>query len=179
MLEVLRTPEHARRVFYLLILFGLIAKIRPWRVLGAVLGGLALFGLVMNAIVGAVWPRGTAGPIYTGGTDFTKHGVLAEALRHWLLLPANTYEQLGPHGYVIGNYAFVTLIALVLALSVVRGWKRYVLLVPTLWLAAFVWENRLVEEAPTARYMLLGVILIVLMASRPQGLFGTPRVEIV
>jgi ABC-type branched-subunit amino acid transport system permease subunit len=92
------------------------------------------------------------------------------------VLPKNTYEI---PNYQIGNYAFVFLIGLVLALTVVRGWRRYVLLVPTLWAAAFVWENRLVEEAPTTRPLFLGVILIVLMATRPEGLFGTPRVEIV
>jgi ABC-type branched-subunit amino acid transport system permease subunit len=175
MLEVLRTPDHARWVFYLVIISGLVAKLRPWRLLAAVLGGLLAFGLVVNAVVGAVWPRGTAGPVYVGGFDFTKHGLLPQALRHWLVLPAHTYEL---SNYQIGNYAFVTLIALVLALTIVRGWRRYVLLVPTIWGAAFVWENRLVEEAPTTRPLLLGVILIVLMATRPEGLFGTPRVEI-
>ncbi len=176
LLEVLRTPEHARWVFYAFILTALVAKVRPWRVLAAVLGGLVAFGLVVNAIVGAVWPRGTAGPIFVGGTDFTKHGWLAEALRHWLVLPAHTYEV---PNYQIGNYAFVILVALVLVLTLLRGWRFYVLLVPTIWLAAFVWENRLVEEAPTTRPLLLGVILIVLMATRPEGLFGTPRVDVV
>jgi ABC-type branched-subunit amino acid transport system permease subunit len=176
LLEVLRTPEHARWVFYGLVAVALVVKVRPWRVLAAVLGGLVAFGLVVNAIVGAVWPRGTAGPIFVGGTDFTKHGWLAETLRHWLVLPANTYEI---PDYHIGNYAFVILIGLVLTLTLVRGWWRYVLLVPTIWTAAFVWENRLVEEAPTTRPLFLGVILIVLMAVRPEGLFGTPRVEVV
>ena len=176
LLEVLRTPAHARWVFYVAIVAGLVAKVRPWRVLAAVVGGLVAFGIVVNAVVGAVWPRGTAGPLFAGGSDFTTHGWLAEVLRHWLVLPKNTYEI---PNYQIGNYAFVFLIGLVLALTVVRGWRRYVLLVPTLWAAAFVWENRLVEEAPTTRPLFLGVILIVLMATRPEGLFGTPRVEIV
>src|SRR5207247_3739060 len=69
LLEVLRTPEHARWVFYAVIFTGLVAKVRPWRVLAAVLGGLVAFGLVVNAIVGAVWPRGTAGPISVGPDD--------------------------------------------------------------------------------------------------------------
>jgi ABC-type branched-subunit amino acid transport system permease subunit len=176
MLEVLRTPDHARWVFYVAIIAGLLAKVRPWRVLAAVLSGLVAFGLVVNAIVGAIWPRGTAGPISTGVLDFTTHGWLAEALRHWLVLPKNTYEVAN---YQVGNYAFVILIGLVLTLTVVRGWRRYVLLVPTTWTAAFVWETRLIEEAPTTRPLLLGVILIVLMATRPHGLFGAPRVEIV
>jgi branched-chain amino acid transport system permease protein len=176
LLEVLRDANHARWVFYAAVLAGLLLKIRPWRLLAAVLGALVAFGLVVHAVVGAVWPRGTAGPISNGVFEFTSHGWLAVALRHWLVLPKNTYEVAD---YQIGNYAFVMLIGLVLALTVIRGWWRYVLLVPTLWLAAFVWETRLIEEAPTTRPLFLGVILIVLMAVRPAGLFGTPRVEVV
>jgi branched-chain amino acid transport system permease protein len=176
LLEVLRDPNHARWVFYAAVIAGLLLKIRPWRLLAAVLGGLVAFGLVVHAIVGAVWPRGTAGPISTGTFEFATHGWLAVALRHWLVLPKNTYEVAD---YQIGNYAFVILIGLVLTLTVVRGWQRYVLLVPTLWLASFVWETRLIEEAPTTRPLFLGVVLIVLMAVRPAGLFGTPRVEVV
>jgi ABC-type branched-subunit amino acid transport system permease subunit len=176
LLEVLRTPDHARWVFYVALLAGLIVKLRPWRRLALIAGGVAAFGLVVNAIVGAVWARGTAGPVFIGTSDFTTHGWLATLLRHLLVLPKNTYEI---PNYTIGNYGFVLLIALVLALTVVRGWRRDLLLVPTIWGAAFVWENRLIEESPTTRPLFLGVILIVLMATRPEGLFGTPRVEVV
>ena len=180
LLEVLRYPDRARWVFYVAILAGLLLKVRPWRMLAAVLGGVVAFGLVVHAIVGAVWPRGTAGGICTGTctdlSDFITHGWQATALRYWLVFPKNTYEVAD---YNIGNYAFVILIGLVLALTVVKGWWRYVLLVPTIWLAAFVWETRLIEESPTTRPMFLGVVLIVLMAARPAGLFGTPRVEVV
>ena len=180
LLEVLRTPDHARWIFYAAIAAGLLMKIRPWRALAAVAGGLVAFGLAVHAIVGEIWPRGTAGGICTGTctdlSDFVTHGWLAVPLRYWLVLPKNTYEVAD---YRIGNYAFVILIGLVLALTVARGWWRYALLVPTIWTAAFVWETRLIEEAPTTRPMFLGVVLIVLMAVRPQGLFGTPRVEVV
>jgi ABC-type branched-subunit amino acid transport system permease subunit len=176
LLEVLRTPDHARYVFYAAALIGLIVKLRPWRLLAAVLGGLVVFGVVVNQIVGAVWPRGVHGPIAIGPTDFTTHGFLATAIRHWLVLPKGTYEL---ENYRIGNYAFVIVIALVLACTVVKGWKRWALLIPTLWGAAFVWENSLIEQAPTTRPLFLGVILIVLMAIRPAGLFGKTRVEIV
>jgi branched-chain amino acid transport system permease protein len=175
LLEVLTTPDHARWVFYGLIIVALVAKIRPWRLLAGVLAAVVAFGVTVTAIVGAVWPRGTAGPVFLRFGDFTKHGWIPEALRHWIVLPAHTYEI---PNYQIGNYAFVIAIALVLTLTVVRGWRRYVLLVPTIWVVSFVWENRLVEESPTTRPLLLGAILIVLMAARPEGLFGTPRVEI-
>jgi ABC-type branched-subunit amino acid transport system permease subunit len=82
--------------------------------------------------------------------------------------------------YTFFNYMLCLLIGCVLALTVVSGWKRHLLLVPTLWLAAFVWETRLVEDAPgPTRFLLLGVILVVVMSARPQGLLGRPRVEIV
>jgi ABC-type branched-subunit amino acid transport system permease subunit len=177
-LEVLRTPDHARWIFYAVILLTLVAKLRPWRRLAAVLAGTAAFGLVLHAIVGAAWPRGTHGPVSIGsGGEFGHAGWIGWLLRHWLVLPKNTYE-LGQH--TIFNYLFVLLIGLVLTLTLLKGWVRLALLVPTLWLAALVWETRLIEEGsgPT-RILLLGAILVVLMAARPQGLFGTHRVEIV
>jgi ABC-type branched-subunit amino acid transport system permease subunit len=73
---------------------------------------------------------------------------------------------------------FVVLILAVLALTELRGLWRTLLLVPTLYLAAFVWENRLVEEPSVTRILLLGALLIALMTWRPQGLLGTSRVEI-
>ena len=61
-----------------------------------------------------------------------------------------------------------------------KGWLRDALIVPTVWLAGFVWETRLAQETsgPT-RLLLLGAILVGLMIARPQGLLGRPRVEIV
>ncbi len=48
-----------------------------------------------------------------------------------------------------------------------------------LYLAAVVWENLLLPQPAVARYVLIGALLVGLMASRPQGLFGKLRVEIV
>jgi branched-chain amino acid transport system permease protein len=177
LLEVLRTPEHARWILYAAILLGLAAKLRPWRRLAVVLAGTAAFGIALHAIVAAAWPRGVHGLVSISGTDFSTGGWLGWALRHWLVLPANTYEA---GRYTAFNVGLVLLIGLVLALTLVRGLLRWLLLVPTLWLAALVWETRLVEEgAGPTRFLLLGAILVVLMAARPQGLFGTHRVEIV
>jgi branched-chain amino acid transport system permease protein len=176
LLEVLRFPDQARWVFYAGLLVGLVAKARPWGLFAAILGALAVFGVVVNALVGAVWPRGVHGPLAVGADTFTQHGFLVSVLHHWLALPKNTYEVAN---YRIGNYAFVILIGLLLALTLVHGWRRWVLLVPTIWLACFVWENVLIEQAPTTRPLFLGVILIVLMTTRPAGLFGQTRVEVV
>jgi ABC-type branched-subunit amino acid transport system permease subunit len=184
MLEGLRpqTPisdwtSNGRWVFYGAILLVLVAAIRPWRRLAAILGGIAVFGVVVHAVVAATTTRGTDGLLNTGPETFEDGGALGWVIRHWLALPAGTYEE-GSRAWF--NIALVGLIALVLCMTVVKGWKRDVLIVPAVWLAGFVWETRLVLEAsgPT-RLLLLGVILIVVMVARPQGLLGKPRVEIV
>ena len=69
---------------------------------------------------------------------------------------------------------------MILGLTLLKGWMRDALLIPTIWLAAEVYEARLIEEGSGAtRFLLLGAGLIVIMAKRPQGLLGKPRVEIV
>jgi len=163
-LEVLRTPGHATWVFYLLLAATLVAKMRPWRWLAIVLGGTVAFGFAVHAIVAAVWPRGVHGQAVIGG-------VLGSGLSHWVVLPSNPMT--------IGNVAFVFLVLAVLGVTLLQGWVQKIALVPTLYLAAFVWENRLAVEPSITRLILVGVILIVLMNARPQGLLGTSRVEIV
>jgi ABC-type branched-subunit amino acid transport system permease subunit len=74
---------------------------------------------------------------------------------------------------------YVGLVALVLALTVVRGWTRVVLLIPTLVLAVFVWENVMVVTPDATRYVVLGAILVAVMIVRPNGILGEKRVEIV
>jgi ABC-type branched-subunit amino acid transport system permease subunit len=64
-------------------------------------------------------------------------------------------------------------------LTVLRGWVRIAVLVPTLYLAAFVWENVMLAKPEPTRYILLGAMLIGLMVLRPAGLLGERRVEIV
>jgi branched-chain amino acid transport system permease protein len=162
-LEVLRTPEHARYIFYLAILFGLLLLFRPWWRLALVLGATIGLGFAVHAIVAATWPRGTAGP--------KPGGFIGSVIDHWVLFPRDPYY--------IGNAAFGALIGCVLVLTLLKGWWRTIFVIPVLYLAAFVWENRLVQEgAGPTRLLLLGSILIVLMHVRPQGLLGTSRVEI-
>jgi ABC-type branched-subunit amino acid transport system permease subunit len=54
-----------------------------------------------------------------------------------------------------------------------------ILYVPTLYLTALVWENLLIQNPAVTRYVLFGALLIAVMTIRPQGLFGTAKVEIV
>jgi ABC-type branched-subunit amino acid transport system permease subunit len=162
-LEVLRTPGHATWVFYTLIVATLIARLRPWRWLAVVLAGTVGFGFAVHAIVSAVWPRGVHGQAAIGGA-------LGSGLKSWVVLPSNPMT--------IGNVAFICLVLAVLALTLLHGWMQKLAMIPTLYLTAFVWENRLVVEPSITRLILIGVILIVLMNARPQGLLGTSRVEI-
>jgi hypothetical protein len=68
----------------------------------------------------------------------------------------------------------------VLGLTLVRDARvRTALLVPTLYFACCVWENILLPQPAVARFVLIGAMLVGLMAARPEGLFGKPRVEIV
>jgi len=163
-LEVLRTPGHATWIFYFLIAVALAARVRPWRWLAGVVAATIGLGYAVHAIVASAWPRGVHGEDQIGGW-------LGHGLRDWVIHPSNPQ--------MIGNVAFVILVLCILVLTMLDGWQRWVALVPTLYLAAFVWDNRLVVEPSITRLILIGVILIVLMNARPQGLLGTSRVEIV
>jgi ABC-type branched-subunit amino acid transport system permease subunit len=163
-LEVLRTPGHATWVFYLVLAATLLAKIRPWRLLAVVVGGTIGIGYAVHAIVSSAWPRGVAGSASIGGW-------LGDGLNGWQIHPSNPR--------FIGSISFVLLVFAILGLTLLSGWVRSLALIPTLYFASFVWENRLVVEPSITRLILIGVILIVLMNARPQGLLGTSRVEII
>jgi ABC-type branched-subunit amino acid transport system permease subunit len=163
-LEVLRTPDHATWVFFALLGLGLAAKLRPWRWLAAVVAGTVGFGFAVHAIVAAVWARGVDGQPVIGG-------IFGTGIKSWVLMPTDPQT--------IANIAFVFLVFAVLWLTTLTGWAQKLVLVPVLYLTAFVWENRLVVEPSITRLILVGVILIVLMNARPQGLLGSARVEIV
>jgi ABC-type branched-subunit amino acid transport system permease subunit len=162
--ELLRSTENSRFLFYGVILLALFAAMRPWYRPVIVLLGTIAFGFIVHAIVGAAWSRGTAGHIEGAGA-------VGRGLEHWVLLPTHVGR--------IAGWAYFALIVAALVLTLVRGWWRTILLIPTLYLAAFVWENKLVEQvAGATRLILLGALLVVIMNVRPSGIFGTSRVEI-
>ena len=161
---LLRSPTDAGYIFYGLILLTLVVKLRPWRKLGAVLAATIAFGFAAHAIAAAVSASAVA-----GGPQST--GWIASALRDWVIVPGNPE--------VPGNIGYVLLICLLIALVQLKGRWRTLLLVPTIYLAACVWEARLVVEPSITRQILIGAILIVMMNARPQGLLGTRRVEVV
>jgi hypothetical protein len=98
-------------------------------------------------------------------------GRLASVISDWVIIPAG-HER-------FANVAYIALVVLILTLTRVHGWWRTALLIPTVYLSAVVWETSFVEQPAVARWILFGALLVFLMTVRPQGLLGTPRVEIV
>jgi branched-chain amino acid transport system permease protein len=159
---LLRSPTDSGYLFYGLILLTLLVRLRPWRRLALVLAATVALGYAVHAIAAAVSDSAVA-----GGPHST--GWIAGALRDWVVVPANAT--------VAGNWGFVALVCLLIALVQVSSRWRTILLPPALYLASFVWETRLAAEPAITRQLMIGAILIVMMNARPQGLLGSRRVE--
>jgi branched-chain amino acid transport system permease protein len=156
--------SNARVLFYAALLLLLVLSLRfSWR-LGAVVASVVALGVGAQALVEAVAPSWAGGAVIEGGR-------LAGLVEDWVIIPPG-------HGR-FGSAAYVALVVAILILTRLRGSLRTVALVPTIYLAAIVWENSFVEQPAVARWILFGSLLIALMSLRPQGLLGTPRVEIV
>jgi ABC-type branched-subunit amino acid transport system permease subunit len=156
--------NNARLLFYAVLLLLLVLHLRPWWRLAAVVGAIVGLGVAVQAFVGAVAPSWTGGPVVEGGR-------LAGGIQNWVVIPAG-------HGR-FADFAYVSLVVATLILTRLRGRWRTAALVPAVYLAAIVWENSFVEQPAVARWILFGSLLVALMTVRPQGLLGTPRVEIV
>jgi branched-chain amino acid transport system permease protein len=157
-------PNNARTLFYLGLIVGVVVLFKKSRVQMAVaVASTVALGFALHAIVHAVWPRGTSGQVTDGG-------YLTGAIKHWVLLPT--------HPNRLAIYGYLALIVLVVTIVQLKGWWRVAVVPPTLVLTAFVWENLLIQQPAVTRYVLFGALLIALMATRPQGLFGTAKVEI-
>ena len=165
LLELLRDPGDSRVLFYSVIVLGLFAAFRFSLRLAVVLGGTLLFGLVVHSIAGAVdndWVNGAGGA----------GGGVADFMANWVIVPTDAAAWVTPVSYI-------SLVSLALILTLLHGWARLALLVPVLYLAAFVWENVMLSKPEPTRYVILGALLVALMIVRPSGLLGEKRVEIV
>jgi branched-chain amino acid transport system permease protein len=159
LLELLRDAGHARILFYLVLGLGLLVTFKFSKRLPLVATATIGFGFAAHAIAGAIhhsWVSGTAG---AWASD-------------WVIVPTHLASWLPPVSYV-------TLIAAILGLTMIRGLARTVALVPVLYLAALVWENVMLPDPEPTRYIVIGMILVSLMIVRPNGLLGEKRVEIV
>jgi branched-chain amino acid transport system permease protein len=163
LLELLREPAKSRVIFFVALAGALLLMSRKSRAIGIVAIVTLAFGFAVHETLGAIdksWVAGQHQGGFAGVTD------------HWVVAPAHLARWIAPTAYI-------GLIAVVLVLTMVRGRVRLVLLAPTLYLAAFVWENVMLAKPEPARYIVLGIILIALMILRPNGLLGERRVEIV
>ncbi|MDR2986496.1 MAG: branched-chain amino acid ABC transporter permease, partial [Nocardiopsaceae bacterium] len=159
---LLRSTAESGYLFYGIILLTLLVKLRPWRKLAIVVAATAALGYVAYAIVGAISSSAVAGEPASGGW-------IGSILRNWVIVPSDPR--------IAGNIAFVGVVCMLIALVQVKGHWRTILLVPTIYLGAFVWETRLAAEPAITRQLMIGAILIVMMTARPQGLLGQRRVE--
>ncbi len=157
-------PELKRWLFYGAIVLIVVARLRPWSKLALIVRGTIAFGFVVHAIAGAIDSSWTAGTAVDAGSA-------GSAIEHWVIIP-----QGHP---AFDTWAYIILVALIVACSQLKGWWRAGVLIPTLYWVAVVWENVLAEQPAVTALILFGALLIALMQARPQGLLGTARVEIV
>jgi branched-chain amino acid transport system permease protein len=165
LLELLREPSNSRYIFYAVLLLGVVAVLRFSVRLAVVMGGVFLLGIVIRLVVDRVDASWT-------GAAPDGSGWLGDLIARWVVEP----DAVTPW---LKSVAYIALIALALLLTTLGGWVRLLVLVPTLYLAAFVWENVLAVDPAVTRYILLGALLVVVMIVRPNGLVGEKRVEIV
>jgi branched-chain amino acid transport system permease protein len=163
LLEALRDANKSRALFFIALVVGLALAARKSRDIAAAALGLLVFGFVVHAIAGGMHSSWVAGE-HAGG--------LAGFLGNWVVSPAHFARWLPPVSYVGAIVA-------VLIVTLLNGKLRLIALVPTLYLAAFVWENVMLSKPEPTRYIVLGLVLIGLMIIRPNGLLGERRVEIV
>ena len=163
LLEMLRDPSKSRLIFFVALAVGLVVAARRSRALATVAIATLAFGFAVHETARAIHPSWVAGE---------KGGGFQGVIDHWVVAPASLARWIAPASYI-------GVICVVLVLTTVRGLLRYVLLVPTIYLGAFVWENVMLSKPEPARYIVLGLILIALMILRPNGLLGERRVEIV
>lgn len=160
--QMLSSPTDAGYLFYGLILLTLVARMRPWRNLALVLAGTIAFGLAAHAIVGAISATAIAG---SPGSS----GWIGSVVRHYVIVPAH------PASY--GNILYVVMVCALIAIVRLQGTRRLLAVVPTIYIAACCWESRLVVNPAITTQIMIGAILILTMAARPQGLLGKYRVE--
>ena len=163
LLELLRDAGKSRVMFFMALVGGLVVLGRRKPRIAVVGIATLVFGFLVHVLCGAIDSSWTAGEHVGGFAGFVDH---------WVVAPASLARWIAPVTYV-------GVIAMALLCTVLRGVVRDVVLVPTIYLAAFVWENVMLSKPEPARYIILGVILIVLMILRPNGLLGERRVEIV
>ncbi len=161
---LLSSPLDSAYLFYGLIVITLFARVRPWRHLAAVIAAIVGLGFAAHAIVGAISHSAIAGSPGSAGW-------IGAALRHYVIVPANARTY--------GNVLYVVMICALIVVLQLKGVRRLLAVIPTVYIAVCCWEARLIVDPGITAQIMIGAILIVMMGARPQGLLGTRRVEVV
>ena len=151
----LRSPTEAGYLFYGVILLTLIVKMRPWRKLAAVLA--ATVGVRASSSTRS--SRRSASPAVAGGPSHPAGSTM----------PSTTGSSCLRTRRPPATSASWSCCACASRSCRSRVATRTLLLVPTLYLAACVWEGVLVAQPSITRQLLIGAILIVMMNARPAG----------
>jgi len=159
---LLSSPLDSAYLFYGLIIIALVARVRPWKHLAAVIAAIVGFGFAAHAIAGAISHAAIAGSPGSAGW-------FATVLRDYVIVPANARTY--------GNVLYVVMICALILVAQLKGIRRLIAVVPTVYIAACCWESRLIVDPGITAQIMIGAILIVMMGARPQGLLGTRRVE--
>ena len=161
--EVLRFPDLSNYLFLSILLLSVAIVLKSWKLIVVEFAAMIAVGFVMNVLFLA------AGVPYLSTSEWIE-GPLAPILGTWVFMPEDRT--------LFGNVAFVLLVVL-LGWMLTRSRRTRLIALPfVLWLTIFTWEVRLLLEPSVTRQLLIGALLVVLMAARPQGLFGKPRVEV-
>jgi ABC-type branched-subunit amino acid transport system permease subunit len=161
---LLTSPLDSAYLFYGFLVIVILTRIRPWRHLAAVVAAIVGFGLAAHAIVGAISHRAVAGS--PGSAGWFGH-----VLRDYVIVPRGA-----PLTY--GNLLYVAAIVMVIAVVQLKGIRRLIAVVPTVYVGVCCWEARLTLDPGITAQIMIGAILIVTMAARPEGLLGSRRVEV-
>ena len=154
LLELLRDPGDSRVLFYAVILLGLLPSSGSRSGSRSCSAARSCFGLVVHSIAGAIdnaWVNGSGG----------EGGGVADFAANWVIVPSTSAPGSRPSPTSRSS-------SLALVLTLLTGWARIALLVPVLYLAAFVWENVMLAKPEPTRYIVLGVILVALMILAPD-----------
>jgi ABC-type branched-subunit amino acid transport system permease subunit len=162
--QLLSSPIDSAYLFYGILIIVLVARVRPWRHLGAVVAAIVALGFGAHAIVGAISRSAVAGSPGSAGW-------FAGALRHFVIVPRGE-----PLTY--GNILYVAAIIMVITVVQLKGIRRLIAVVPTVYVGICCWEARLTLDPGITAQIMIGAILIVTMSARPEGLLGSRRVEV-
>jgi branched-chain amino acid transport system permease protein len=168
--ELLQKPELARLVFYGALFLALAWSARRSRRPAsagralALLGGVILLGIVLKVALTALQPGWFVEPALPPSVARSIWGPPVKLLNLWMLHPQQSR--------MVGNVVFLLALFLLLGVLTSKGATQTLLTVPALYALAFAWETRLVQEPSVTRMLILGVLLVLMMNYRPQGLFG-------